>query len=336
MNEHKYYYVYETENLINGKKYIGKHHSNIKPENDGYLGSGKLITSAIKKYGRDNFKRKILCMCDTEEEAFEMEAFYIEAVCAYGNPNYYNLIPGGKGTPSKYVSLVVQSINEVDVNTFYDIYDASDKLGISTQSIYTYCRLCKKLNRTYGGYKFRIEKKLRSSLSNCVLYYDKSYFDVKEKIEIENGIWTESDDEFLKSFKDILTIKEIAEKLNRTIFSVSGRINKLGLSKNIEYFSKYEDNFLISNYEIHGSNYCAKELNRSNESIRSRANHIGLHRGKNEYSNNEIKYIITNYNSSNAKEISKHLNRPLQSIYVKMSRLELTKDNSYSEYEIFF
>ena len=336
MKKRKYYYVYETENLVNGKKYIGKHHSNINPEQDNYLGSGNLIKSAIKKYGKENFKRRILCMCDSEEEVFEMESYYIDMVLAYDNPNYYNLIPGGKGTPSKYISVVIQSVNNVDVNTFYDIYDASEKLGISAQNIYSYCLFGKKFNKTYGGYKFRTEKRLRNLLSNQIFQYDSKYFDVKEKIELENGIWTEEDDEFIRTSKGILTIDQMADKLNRTVYSISNRIRKLGLTKDIKYFSKNEDEFLISNYEKYGAEYCAKELNRSQANIRSRANYIGLYKGKNEYTDDEIKYIIENYDSLNSKEIAEYLNRPYQSIKAMASKYGVSKDISYSKYEISF
>lgn len=44
-----YGYIYETTNLINGKKYIGKR---VKPKFDGnYKGSGKVLKHAIEKYG---------------------------------------------------------------------------------------------------------------------------------------------------------------------------------------------------------------------------------------------------------------------------------------------
>ena len=50
------HYIYKTTNLITKKYYIGKHSSkNI--ETDTYLGSGKLLNRAIKKYGRHNFTR---------------------------------------------------------------------------------------------------------------------------------------------------------------------------------------------------------------------------------------------------------------------------------------
>jgi len=53
-----YYFVYETTNNINGKKYIGYHKTTNL--NDGYLGSGKILHYAIKKYGRGAFSRRIL------------------------------------------------------------------------------------------------------------------------------------------------------------------------------------------------------------------------------------------------------------------------------------
>lgn len=52
------YCLYQTTNLVNGKIYVGIHQS--QSLDDAYLGSGKLLKAAIKKYGRKNFKREIL------------------------------------------------------------------------------------------------------------------------------------------------------------------------------------------------------------------------------------------------------------------------------------
>lgn len=46
--------IYKTTNLINGKIYIGQD-SKDRPN---YYGSGKLIHRAIKKYGKENFKKR--------------------------------------------------------------------------------------------------------------------------------------------------------------------------------------------------------------------------------------------------------------------------------------
>lgn len=88
------YYIYKTTNLINQKQYIGKHKGNIQ---DNYLGSGILITAAIDKYGAKNFKKEILCLCKTEEEANEKEKYYIQLFNAINDTNFYNVADGGQG-----------------------------------------------------------------------------------------------------------------------------------------------------------------------------------------------------------------------------------------------
>jgi len=89
-----YYFVYKTTNLINGKIYIGIHRT--ENLNDNYLGSGKFLKQAIKKYGRKNFKREILYLGDSYEDISNKERELVtEEFCK--SHTTYNTELGGKG-----------------------------------------------------------------------------------------------------------------------------------------------------------------------------------------------------------------------------------------------
>jgi hypothetical protein len=93
------YYLYKITNLCNGKIYIGIHKA--KSMDDGYMGSGKLLKAAIKKYGKENFCKDIIETFDNEEDmvAREQEIVTSEFVLAENN---YNIMPGGKfGSPER-------------------------------------------------------------------------------------------------------------------------------------------------------------------------------------------------------------------------------------------
>lgn len=84
-------FVYLTTNLVNGKQYIGSHEGEY---DDGYLGSGKpILLNAIKKYGRENFKREILEECDPSLNLI-LEEKYIREYNTLA-PNGYNISPTG-------------------------------------------------------------------------------------------------------------------------------------------------------------------------------------------------------------------------------------------------
>lgn len=91
----KYFYVYKITNLLNGKIYIGK--SKYRPYYESYYGSGLIIEAAIKKYGKENFKKEILEEFETEEEAFEAEALYIQQYNSTNSEIGYNIDKGGPG-----------------------------------------------------------------------------------------------------------------------------------------------------------------------------------------------------------------------------------------------
>lgn len=85
--------IYCATNLINGKKYIGKD----KKNNPLYLGSGKTLNKAIKKYGKESFKKQILAYAETEEFLNELEEYYIDYYSAQKSNLFYNIAKGGTG-----------------------------------------------------------------------------------------------------------------------------------------------------------------------------------------------------------------------------------------------
>lgn len=53
-------YIYLTINRVNNKKYIGKHSTLSGEKDKSYLGSGFILSKAVKKYGSKNFDNYVL------------------------------------------------------------------------------------------------------------------------------------------------------------------------------------------------------------------------------------------------------------------------------------
>ena len=91
--------VYKTTNIVNDKYYIGVHtcyeDSSCKNKNGEcfYLGSGDVLKKAIKKYGRDSFKRIILKRFKTREEALKYEKEIV--ITSSEDELSYNVNKGG-------------------------------------------------------------------------------------------------------------------------------------------------------------------------------------------------------------------------------------------------
>jgi hypothetical protein len=68
-----------------------------KDMNDSYMGSGKQLGYAKKKYGIENFKKEILSTHETPEEMFAEEARLVNEEFV-GRDDVYNLTCGGRGS----------------------------------------------------------------------------------------------------------------------------------------------------------------------------------------------------------------------------------------------
>lgn len=87
------FYFYKITNTINGKYYYGVHKTtNI---NDGYMGSGRALTNAYKKYGKSNFVKNILKYFNNEDEMYEYEKTIVDNSLVK-NEMCYNLVVGGR------------------------------------------------------------------------------------------------------------------------------------------------------------------------------------------------------------------------------------------------
>ena len=109
---YKYHYFYKITNLINDHFYYGVH--NTDNLNDGYMGSGKRLAVAYKKYGIENFKKEILKFFNTKEDAFEYESEIVNEYLVNIN-ECYNLTNGG--SPSVWGKNSKNTISVIDINT---------------------------------------------------------------------------------------------------------------------------------------------------------------------------------------------------------------------------
>jgi hypothetical protein len=90
-----YHIVYLTTNLVNNKIYVGVR-STWNPHKDSYIGSGLALKLAIKKYGRQSFKRDILFYCVNRIDAFEIETQIVDETFI-NRKDTYNSSLGGYG-----------------------------------------------------------------------------------------------------------------------------------------------------------------------------------------------------------------------------------------------
>jgi len=105
-----YYIIYETKNLKNNKIYIGMHETdNLE---DGYLGSGTRLKRAIKYYGKEFFKRKVLFSFDNREEMINKEIELVNEEFI-NRKDTYNLTIGGKPNWNNHLNLTVKEISRL-------------------------------------------------------------------------------------------------------------------------------------------------------------------------------------------------------------------------------
>lgn len=113
-----FYTIYKITNLVNDKIYIGAHGTNDL--NDNYMGSGKILNKAKKKYGIDNFVKETLHIFNTAPEMFKKEREIVNDDFIKRIDNY-NLKPGGRGNAPGYHSYYNNITKEYEIAHKNDI-----------------------------------------------------------------------------------------------------------------------------------------------------------------------------------------------------------------------
>jgi group I intron endonuclease len=169
--------VYLTINLINNKKYVG-----MDTKNDpNYLGSGLLIKKAIKKYGKENFKKEILEYCTSISELENRETWWINYFDACVNNDFYNLENIRKRGINPFANKTSNELKEIfdKVNT----PERSKKIGLSNSKPKPR-NFSDKMSKIMTGKTRTKESKLKQgnklknrispNCSKCIVY-DKQY-----------------------------------------------------------------------------------------------------------------------------------------------------------------
>ena len=148
--------------------------------------------------------------------------------------------------------------------------------------------------------------------------------------------WTKSELEFLVDNYDKLSTKELGEKLDRTVSSVSHAMSRHGL-KNKEIpkhghkntWTEDDIDFLIQNYKNANNGYLCDYLDKSVKCLKSMMKKLGLkeedrHTTKTFFHPLSIEFIKNNYQNYNDEELTKIINdrfepknhkRSLKSVY---------------------
>jgi len=194
----KFFFIYKTTNIITKKIYIGKHET--YDLNDGYLGSGKVLISSMKKHGRVNFVREILEFV-TQSNVFEKEIFWISKLNAIKEG--YNLSKGGRGGNGR----------EIEFWTKEQRLNASIKMK----------------GRFAGNNNHFFGKKHTKETKNKILKTFKENGKTKKE---KHPRWVNFDEEkLIQLYESALTKEELANMLNITLGTLDRRIDYLGLPK---------------------------------------------------------------------------------------------------------
>lgn len=200
------YIVYKTTNLANNYIYIGVHGTEDPDNFDGYLGNGVYIKNprsyeksktcfqqAVKQFGCKNFRREVLAIYDTPEEAYLLEELLVNENFL-SRSDVYNMIKG-ESTVKELIPVYRYTIDGKFDKAFNSLNEAGVDSGASATYIKKSAILGYSVKNTYyfSFYKFDTYDKARSVqiLNRKVYQYDSNgnylkEFDSQKEAELQN------------------------------------------------------------------------------------------------------------------------------------------------------
>lgn len=235
-----YYTVYKITNLINNKEYIGYHQTNNL--DDGYMGSGKLIKRAVKKYGIENFQKEYISIFDNREDAESLEAILVSEEYSLREDTYNICLGGnvrimmGKNNPwygKKHKQETIDSIRNININKNQTTEDDIVIDGIKYHSFY---HLANSLDMTIGQLKNKmlepnngyINQNRQKNLSEYMKQLEKRKLQnkVAKSIMMKEIANTPRTDEWKKNISNALTGKEKTKEHTNKINKNPEKIRK--------------------------------------------------------------------------------------------------------------
>ena len=245
--------VYLTVNTKNHKVYVGVHKTSSPDKFDGYLGCGisrrrpscllnpkTPFQYAVKKYGFDAFRRVIIKVCDTYEEALKIESIIVDE--KFVNSKFtYNIALGGGNPSDCSIPCYKYDLKGNFVNEYNSVKEASEIMNLKfPTSISTAIT-----NKTPScGFLWSFDKVDKLDISD---YYISNYNNKKNIVYLYdlNGNYVKEYESFNAATKDL------GGKVSDLSLAIKSKYKFRG-----QYYASLEklDSFPIPVLKRHGKN----------------------------------------------------------------------------------
>lgn len=217
--------------------YIGQRKlpKNISIENDSYLGSGTRLLYAIKKYGKKHFKKEILHICTSQEQADKLEIQEIEQRGALlDKTKFYNISPGGQFWRDDKHSEIT---SEYMKNYYKDDYNYTEQMIKQNRRKYLKAEKPVKYIFRHSKDIDRLKKEQLKILLQITKQHKKEIDRLIRNARLNNksngaiALWNKPDKENKERVRKAQMNRKINCKLNNKPFHSQEAINKYRMEK---------------------------------------------------------------------------------------------------------